>query len=82
MSHFLLAACCLHIIAILCVGLPWPQISTIFWKLGNLMIAAYAGYLTDKALFRDTLHDKSLPMIMMRRAVVVVGTMIAVSMGM
>lgn len=82
MFQWVAIAICFHILAICLTTMPYPQLSTVCWKLGNLTLAAYFGYAIDRHLFRDRLDDKSLPMRQIRRAVVVVGAMIAVALGM
>ena len=75
MIQWFVLACCLHTIAILCAGLPWPQISTVFWKLGNGTLAAYCGYWIAIHVLSHAGSD-------MAKAVIIAATMIAVSMGM
>lgn len=82
MLHWLAIAAILHIMAIVLGATPYPQLSTVCWKLGNAAIAGYAGYWLDKGLFRDKLTIVSSPMIQMRRAVIVAAVVISVAMGM
>lgn len=78
MSHYLLVSAALYAMALL---VEQPQLQIILWKTGHITVAAFAGYWIDKAVFRDELDGKSLPMRQMRRAVIIASAMLAVSMG-
>jgi hypothetical protein len=60
----------------------YPQIQTVCWKLGNLTIASYLGYRLDISIFRKRITEDSHPIEQIRRAVIIVGAMIAISLGM
>lgn len=58
-----------------------PQMQTVLWKLGNLTVAAYAGYWIDRRAFRRRIDDTSPPLEQLRRAVVMAAAILAVAMG-
>ena len=59
-----------------------PQIQTILWKLGNLTLAAYAGYWIDRrAFYRYRIEMSSPPLEQVRRAIVIAAAMVAVGLG-
>lgn len=89
MVHWLLLSVVLYVLAALLAaghapdGTPLlPQVQTIAWKLGHLNLAAFFGYRIDRSLFRDTITKTTLPALQIRRAIVVVGTMIALALAM
>lgn len=89
MSQWLLLSVVLYILAGLLAaghapdGTPlFPQVQTIAWKLGHLNIAAFFGYRIDRSLFRDKITKLTLPELQIRRAIIVVGTMIALALAM
>ncbi len=55
---------------------------TLAWKLGHVTLGGYVGYRLDRAAFRDRLNPTTPPLIMIRRAIVMVGTMYVIGMGM
>ena len=83
MIDWLAMAFCFHVAAIVLRQHSLePQIQTVLWKLGNLTLAAYAGYWIDRRVFfltRMTLS--SPPLEQMRRAIIVAAAMIAVGLG-
>ena len=60
----------------------YPQIQTISWKIGHLTVASFLGYWIDRNVFRDRITKDSPPLVNIRRAIIIVGTMIAISLGM
>jgi hypothetical protein len=55
----------------------WPRVQTILWKCGHLNLAAYIGYWIDRNSFGDRIEPHSHVTKHMRRAVIMVGAMIA-----
>ena len=82
MFHYLVIAAFLYFIAY-CLGIneTFRQLSTIAWKLGNATVAAYLGYWLDRHLFRNRITDDSVPLLQIRRAIIVAAVILAVSMG-
>lgn len=70
---------------VLVFALRWlelaPQAQTVLWKLGNLTVAAYAGYWLDRRIFRSRITDTSPPLREIRRAIVVAAAMLTVGLG-
>lgn len=58
-----------------------PQIQTVMWKLGNLTLAAYAGYWIDRRVFRLRIDSASPAGEHLRRAIIVAAAMVAVGLG-
>jgi hypothetical protein len=58
-----------------------PQIQTVLWKLGNLTLAAYAGYWIDRRTFRMRIDSATPALEQMRRAIIIAAAMIAVGLG-
>jgi hypothetical protein len=58
-----------------------PQIQTVLWKLGNLTLAAYAGYWIDRRVFGLRLYVGCPPLEQIRRAIIVAAAMVAVGLG-
>lgn len=58
-----------------------PQVQTVLWKLGNLTVAAYAGYWIDRRAFRKRIDATSTPIEQLRRAIVMAAAMLAVALG-
>lgn len=82
MVDWLVMALCFHVAAIvLRTHQLEPQIQTVLWKLGNLTLAAYAGYWIDRRTFRGRLDLTSPPGEQMRRAIIVAAAMVAVGLG-
>ena len=85
MLQWLLISFCLYAFAIALAnkGIDfYPQIQTVSWKLGHLTIAAFFGYWIDRNAFRDRITPDSIPLITIRRAIIIMGSMIAISLGM
>jgi len=59
-----------------------PQVQIVLWKAGHISIGAFLGYWVDKQIFRDIISPQSNPLTHLRRAIVVVGAMIAIALGM
>lgn len=82
MFHWLLISIVLYTMA---SGLAhfevMPQIQTISWKLGHETIAAFLGYWIDRSMFRQRIDPDSVPMLQIRRAIIIGCTMLAVAMG-
>ncbi|MDQ2822441.1 MAG: putative holin [Pseudomonadota bacterium] len=55
---------------------------TLFWKLGHVTLGGYVGYRLDRAAFRDRITPLTPPLLMIRRAIVMVGAMYVLGMGM
>jgi hypothetical protein len=58
-----------------------PQVQTVLWKLGNLTVAAYAGYWIDRRAFRMRIDLTSQPLEQLRRAIIMAAAMLAVALG-
>ncbi len=58
-----------------------PQAQTVLWKLGNLTVAAYAGYWIDRRAFRMRIEPGSDGSEQLRRAIIMAAAMIAVALG-
>ena len=59
-----------------------PQVQTVLWKLGNLTVAAYAGYWIDRRAFNTTrMSLSSPPLEQVRRAIIIAAAMVAVGLG-
>lgn len=85
MSQWLLIAVILYGSATLMAkqGIDYyPQIQTIFWKLGHQTIAAFFGYWVDRTMCRGRMTEASGEMQGIRRAIIVVGAMLAIALGM
>jgi len=85
MLQWLLLSFCLYAFAMTLAsrGIDfYPQIQTVSWKLGHLTIAAFFGYWIDRNAFRDRITSDSDSLTTIRRAIIIVGTMIAISLGM
>jgi hypothetical protein len=74
------AACYLFVILLRYVDAA-PQLQTVLWKLGNLNVAAYAGYWIDRRAFRKRIDAESSPHEHIRRAIVMAAAMVAVALG-
>ncbi len=79
MAQWLVVSAACYVVALsLPMGNP---ISTLFWKLGHVTMAAHAGYLIARqALGRIT--SESAPNDRMARAIVIAGAMLAIAAGM
>ena len=85
MAHWLFISIAAYLFAITLanVGIDFlPQIQTVSWKLGHLTLAAFFGYWVDRNVFRDRITQNTAPLISIRRAIIIVGAMIAISLGM
>lgn len=89
MSHVLLMAFTFYLIASITAGVGmtfFPQLQTVCWKLGHITMGAYVGYWIDRHTFQDRFNNTSdvatPPLLHVRRAIVMVGAMIAVALGM
>jgi hypothetical protein len=58
-----------------------PQLQTLMWKLGNVTVAGFAGYWLDRRLFRKRITADSPPLEQLRRAILVVGAIAGVCLG-
>jgi hypothetical protein len=58
-----------------------PQWQTLMWKLGNVATAGFAGYWLDRRLFRKRITADSHPLQELRRAILVVGAIAGVCLG-
>jgi len=82
MIEWLLAAALFYCLAFLLAAAgDMGPIQTAAWKMGNATVGSYLGYRFDRALFRDRITRDSSPLLHLRRAIVVVGTMHAIGMG-
>jgi drug/metabolite transporter (DMT)-like permease len=82
MLDWLVWALCFHLAAILLRTFSLePQIQTVLWKLGNLTLAAYAGYWIDRRTFRMRVDSATPAPEQIRRAIIVAAAMIAVGLG-
>lgn len=60
-----------------------PQFQLIFWKAGHLTIGAFIGYWIDRAVFHDMrLSPSSPPLMQLRRAGIIMASIVAVAAGM
>jgi hypothetical protein len=85
MGHWLILALLFYFAAVCMAnqGMDYyPQAQTVLWKLGHLTIAAFAGYWIDRNAFRDRMSVDASPLLHLRRAIIIVGAMIAISLGM
>jgi len=85
MSHWLLFSVMLYVFAwwLAQHGIDYyPQLQTILWKLGHITLAGFIGYWLDRTVFRSRLGEHSSDVQEIRRAIIVVGTMIAIALGM
>jgi hypothetical protein len=81
MIEWLLMAAVLYAACILLRNLDVaPQAQVVLWKLGNVTLAAYAGYWIDRRAFSRIAGIVTVSE-QLRRAVVMAAAMIAVSMG-
>lgn len=55
---------------------------TLAWKLGHVTLGGFVGYRLDRAAFRDRISPLTPPLVMVRRAIVMVGAMFVLGMGM
>ena len=58
-----------------------PQVQVVLWKLGNITIAAWVGYLIDRRAFLIRMEPDSPPLEQVRRAIVIAAAMLAVALG-
>lgn len=86
MAQWLLLSLVAYGLAAALAGIPgegvdagmFPRLQTVLWKCGHLNLAAFIGYWIDRRAFRDSrLFASSPPLLHIRRAVIIVGTMIA-----
>lgn len=83
MSNWLLLSAALYAAAMVLAGLSLlPQVQIILWKLGHITVAGFIGYRLDRAAFRDRLTPESDPLRQIRRAMIIIGAMIAAALGM
>jgi hypothetical protein len=59
----------------------YPQFQTVMWKLGHLTVASYLGYRLDISLNRKRITTDSTDLERIRRAIMVIGSMIAMALG-
>jgi hypothetical protein len=55
---------------------------TLAWKLGHVTLGGFVGYRLDRAAFRDRITPMTPPVVMIRRAIVMVGAMYVLGVGM
>lgn len=55
---------------------------TLAWKLGHVTLGGYLGYRLDRAAFRDRISPTTPPLVMVRRAIIMVGAMYTLGAGM
>lgn len=85
MFSFLLLAFFFYGMALILVSfndMVLPQVQTILWKSGHISVGAFLGYYIDRSVFRDRVNDNSGSHIHLRRAIIIVGAMIAIALGM
>lgn len=58
------------------------KVQIILWKVGHVNIAAFVGYWLDRTVFQDRIHYETPLILHIRRAVMIVGAMVSVSLGM
>lgn len=56
-------------------------VQTVIWKLGHVTMGGYAGYWIDRTAFRDRICQESHPLVMLRRAIIIVGAMYTIGTG-
>lgn len=56
-------------------------LAAIFYKLGNVSVAAFIGYRIDRAIFGDRIGPDTPPLRQLSRALIVTGAMLSISMG-
>lgn len=59
--------------ALLILGINGPY-QTLLWKLGLVTLGGFVGYRLDRAAFRDRISIDSHPLIMIRRAIVMLAS--------
>jgi hypothetical protein len=55
---------------------------TLAWKLGHVTLGGFVGYRLDRAAFRDRITPMTPPLTMIRRAIVMIGAMYVLGVGM
>jgi putative exporter of polyketide antibiotics len=55
----------------------WPRMQVVLWKVGHLNLAAYLGYFLDRRAFCDRIEPHTHHMKHIRRAIIMVGAMLA-----
>ena len=78
MLHWLLLAGIFYAIAL---SVPWPQVQTLCWKLGNVTVAAYVGYFIDRHMSRKPITAGSSDLEYIRRAIGMAAAMLSVALG-
>jgi hypothetical protein len=85
MAQWFLLSVLAYVLATLMAGIPsetdagmWPRVQTILWKVGHLNLAAYLGYWIDRRAFHTLrITRSSHPNEQIRRAIIIVGAMVA-----
>lgn len=82
MAEWLLVAFILYASALLLMrhGVSGP-VQTLVWKLGHVTLGGYAGYWIDRHAFRDRIRGDSHPLVMIRRAIIIFGSMYTLGTG-
>lgn len=81
MAQWLLIAAMLYGTALYIFG-DHPQLQTLGWKLGNLTVAAFAGYWIDRRAFDGLrMTSYSPPLQQIRRAIIIAAAMLTVGLG-
>jgi hypothetical protein len=82
MAEWLLVALVLYVSALLLMrhGDAGP-VQTLIWKLGHVTLGGYAGYWIDRKAFRDRIRQDSHPLVMIRRAIIIFGSMYTLGTG-
>lgn len=83
MLNWLLVAALFYAVA---YAMFWADVTgpfqTLAWKLGHVTLGGFVGYRLDRAAFRDRVTPMTPPLVMLRRAIVMVGAMYVLGVGM
>lgn len=82
MAEWLLVALVLYGTALILMHLGENgPIQTLIWKLGHVTLGGYAGYWIDRKAFRDRIRLDSHPLVMIRRAIIILASMYTLGTG-
>lgn len=82
MGEWLLVALVLYGTALILMRLgDTGPVQTLIWKLGHVTLGGYAGYWIDRKAFRDRIRWDTTPLVMIRRAIIIFGSMYTLGTG-
>jgi hypothetical protein len=82
MVEWLVIAAVFYVLALEVFSGEQPQLQTLFWKLGNVTVASFLGYLIDRRAFPYArVAVDSPPLWFIRRAIIMAATMLTIGLG-